>query len=152
MSTYIIYAYTCIDIYLQVINVIVQCKKGDDFLKIHLKEILDSKNISVYSLSKEIGIAPNNLSKIVKGETSSIRYDILENICNALNITPNDIFELEEPNASSTYQAWMLRFKSDNKLFTQMKTIATQYNPDIEFMNIDEQLKFVINFILNNEF
>lgn len=125
-------------------------KKGDDFLKIHLKEILDSKNISVYSLSKEIGIAPNNLSKIVKGETSSIRYDILENICNSLNITPNDIFELEEPNTSATYQAWILRFKSDNKLFNQMKTIATQYNPDIQFMNTDEQLKFVINFMLND--
>ncbi len=120
-------------------------------MKIHLKEILESKNISVYSLSKEIGIAPNNLSKIVKGETSSIRYDILENICNSLNITPNDIFEIEKSNTSPAYQAWIMRFKSDNKLFNQMKTIATQYNPDIEFMNLDDQLKFVINFILNNE-
>lgn len=117
-------------------------------MKIHLKEILDSKNISIYSLSKKIGIAPNNLGKIVKGETSSIRYDILENICNELNVTPNEIFEIEKSNSSPEYQAWVMRFKSDNKLYNQMKTIATQYNPDIQRMEPDDQLKFVINFML----
>lgn len=66
-------------------------------LKIKLQEILDNKNISVYSLSKEIGVTQNNLGKLVKGETTSIKYDILEKLCNILNITPNDIFEIEKP-------------------------------------------------------
>jgi putative transcriptional regulator len=64
-------------------------------MKIKLQEILDNKNISVYSLSKEIGVTQNNLGKIVKGETTSIKYDILEKLCNMLDITPNDIFEIE---------------------------------------------------------
>jgi putative transcriptional regulator len=64
-------------------------------MKIKLQEILDSRNISVYSLSKEIGVTQNNLGKLIKGETTSIKYDILEKLCNILDITPNDIFEIE---------------------------------------------------------
>lgn len=64
-------------------------------MKVKLQEILDNRNISIYSLSKEIGVAQNNLSKLVKGETTSIKYDILEKLCNILDITPNDIFEVE---------------------------------------------------------
>jgi putative transcriptional regulator len=64
-------------------------------MRIKLQEILDNKNISIYSLSKDIGVAQNNLSKIVKGETTSIKYDILEKLCNILDITPNDMFEIE---------------------------------------------------------
>lgn len=66
-------------------------------MKIKLQEILDSKNISVYSLSKQIGVTQNNLGKLIKGETTSIKYDILEKLCNTLNVTPNDIFETENP-------------------------------------------------------
>lgn len=66
-------------------------------MKIKLQEILDNKNISVYSLSKEIGVTQNNLGKLIKGETTSIKYDILEKICITLKITPNDIFEIDYP-------------------------------------------------------
>ena len=62
-------------------------------MKIKLKEILDEKNISVYSLAKSTNISPNNLSKLIKGETISIRFENLESICKTLNITPNDMFE-----------------------------------------------------------
>ena len=64
-------------------------------MKIKLKEILENKNITVYALSKKTGITQNNLGRLVKGETISIRYDNLEAICKELNITPNDIFEIE---------------------------------------------------------
>jgi len=64
-------------------------------MKIKLQEILDDRNISIYSLSKDIGVAQNNLGKLIKGETTSIKYDILEKLCNILNVTPNDIFEIE---------------------------------------------------------
>lgn len=64
-------------------------------MKIKLKDILDSKNRSIYSVSKATGISQNNLSKLIKGDTISIRYDSLQKICLELNITPNDIFEIE---------------------------------------------------------
>jgi putative transcriptional regulator len=64
-------------------------------LNIKLKDILDSQNKSIYALSKATGISQNNLSKLVNGETISIRYDSLEKICKVLKITPNDIFEID---------------------------------------------------------
>lgn len=67
------------------------------FLKIKLQEILDNQSKTIYSLSKETGVAQNNLSKLVKGETTSIKYDILEKLCIALKITPNEIFEIDYP-------------------------------------------------------
>lgn len=67
------------------------------FLKIKLQEILDNQSKTIYSLSKETGVAQNNLSKLVRGETTSIKYDILEKLCIALKITPNEIFEIDYP-------------------------------------------------------
>lgn len=66
-------------------------------MKIKLQEILNSKNKTIYSLSKEINVSPNNLGKLIKGDTTSIKYDILEKLCITLNVTPNDIFEIENP-------------------------------------------------------
>lgn len=85
-------------------------------MKIKLQEILDNKNISIYSLSKEIGVAQNNLSKLVKGETTSIKYDILEKLCNILNITPNDIFEIDTKSIFSNYKN---TDKKENTLLSQ---------------------------------
>ena len=64
-------------------------------MRIKLREILDKKGITVYALSKKTGISQNNLSKLIKQETSSIKFDTLEIICQNLNITPNDILEVE---------------------------------------------------------
>lgn len=70
-------------------------------MKIRLQEILDNQNITVYSLSKEIGVAQNNLGKLIKGETTSIKYDILEKLCIALKVTPSDIFVINYPYTDS---------------------------------------------------
>lgn len=73
-------------------------------MKIKLQEILDIENISIYSLSKSIGVSQNNLTKIIKGETTSIKYDILEKLCLALHVTPNEIFEIEYPNTAFVFE------------------------------------------------
>ena len=86
-------------------------------MKIKLQKILDDRKISIYSLSKEIGVTQNNLSKIVKGETTSIKYDILESLCITLNITPNDIFEIRS--AQLTFSDL-----TDNSVSKTYKTIS----------------------------
>jgi len=85
-------------------------------MKIKLQEILDNRNISVYSLSKEIGVTQNNLGKLVKGETTSIKYDILEKLCNILDITPNDIFEIEP-------QLTLFNYNKDKKTLLSEDTL-----------------------------
>jgi len=64
-------------------------------IKIKLKEILEEKQISIYELSKRTRISASNLSKIIKQETQSTRYNHLERICISLELTPNDILEIQ---------------------------------------------------------
>mgnify|MGYP004465582249 CR=1 FL=1 len=66
-------------------------------LKLKVKEILENQNKTPYWLSKQTGISPNNIGKICNGETVNIRFDTLEKICKALNCTPNDIIESDDP-------------------------------------------------------
>jgi putative transcriptional regulator len=125
-------------------------------MKIKLQEILDSRNISVYSLSKEIGVTQNNLGKLIKGETTSIKYDILEKLCNVLNITPNDIFEIEKP--KSPYKLSAHQAIKNAKVFEEKHG----YNPiisdeallkmELEQDRLDLEYNFEtnVNKILNN--
>ena len=64
-------------------------------MKILIKEKLNELNKTTYWLHKESGITYANLSNIINGKTSSIKWDILEKICEALNCTPNDIVQVE---------------------------------------------------------
>ena len=60
-------------------------------MEIKIKKILEEKGKTIYWLSKEVGITHYNLSKLVKNETTSIKFEHIEKICKALNCTPNDI-------------------------------------------------------------
>ena len=63
-------------------------------MKLKLKELLDSKDKSVYWLKHETNISHATIYKMVNNETKMISFENLEKICNALNCTHNDIFEL----------------------------------------------------------
>ena len=63
-------------------------------MKLKLKELLDSKDKSVYWLKHETNISHATIYKMVNNETKMISFENLEKICDALNCTPNDIFEL----------------------------------------------------------
>ncbi|WP_053957141.1 helix-turn-helix domain-containing protein [Inediibacterium massiliense] len=52
-----------------------------------LEEVLDKKEKTVYWLAKQTGISNNNLHKIVANDTTSIRFDKLVSIMEALEIT-----------------------------------------------------------------
>lgn len=62
-------------------------------LSLKIDQLLEQNNRSAYWLSKQTGIAPNNIGKICNGETSTIRFDTIEKICLALNCSINDLFE-----------------------------------------------------------
>lgn len=65
-------------------------------IKVNIKYILENKNMSMYALSKLINVSPNNLNKLVKNETNSIRFDTLEKICDALGCDISDVLEIEK--------------------------------------------------------
>ena len=62
-------------------------------MKLKLKELLETKGKSVYWLKHETNISHATIYKMVNNETKMISFENLEKICEALNCTPNDVFE-----------------------------------------------------------
>ena len=58
---------------------------------IKLREVLDSKNKSIYWLNKETGIASSTLSRICNNKTTSIEFSVLDKIYEALDCDVSDI-------------------------------------------------------------
>lgn len=56
-----------------------------------IDDILEQQNKTRYWLSKAIGYSYPSLMKLCNNETDSIRFDILEKLCDTLGCTPNDI-------------------------------------------------------------
>ena len=58
--------------------------------------IMANKKINLNELSKKVGIANVNLSKIKTGKVSAIRFSTLNAICKVLDCQPGDILEYQE--------------------------------------------------------
>lgn len=54
------------------------------------------RKMSLNELSKKVGIANVNLSKIKTGKASAIRFSTLNAICKALDCQPGDILEYQK--------------------------------------------------------
>ncbi|WP_290454772.1 helix-turn-helix domain-containing protein [Romboutsia ilealis] len=65
-------------------------------INIRINEILDQKGKTRYWLSKEVGISHQNLTKLARNETESIKFHLLEGICKALECTPNELLGWED--------------------------------------------------------
>mgnify|MGYP002598761941 FL=1 len=62
-------------------------------MKLNIKNRMEELNITRYELAQKIGVTYPTIDKIYKGESTSIKFDILESICKVLKCTPNDIFK-----------------------------------------------------------
>ena len=65
-------------------------------LIVKIDAVLAKQNKTVYWLSKQTGISQFSMGKIVKGKTTSIKFDLLEKICLALNCEAGDILKIEK--------------------------------------------------------
>jgi putative transcriptional regulator len=65
-------------------------------VNVKIKDLLNEKGKSIYWLSKQTNISHQNLTKLIKNDTISIRFEHIGRICKALECTPNDIFEVIE--------------------------------------------------------
>lgn len=60
-------------------------------MQINIKSIMDKKGITRYELAKRIGVTYPTITNLYNGKGTSIKLDILENLCIELECTPNDI-------------------------------------------------------------
>ena len=65
-------------------------------MKISIQEQLKNKGITRYELAKRIGVSYPTIDNIFKGNSTSIKFEILEAICKELNCTPNDILVMND--------------------------------------------------------
>ena len=65
-------------------------------LTVKIDAVLAKQNKTVYWLSKQTGISQFSMGKIVKGKTTSIKFDLLEKICLALNYEAGDILKIDK--------------------------------------------------------
>lgn len=63
-------------------------------MKVNIDNLLKHKNKTRYWLAKQIGIAYPNLMKLANNETTSVKFEIIEQICSVLECTPNDLLIL----------------------------------------------------------
>ncbi len=61
-------------------------------VRIRLNNLLKQYNLNVSQLSTKAGISRSTLSKLLSGKRKYIRLDIVEYICEALNMKLSDFF------------------------------------------------------------
>lgn len=65
-------------------------------LKLCVLEKLDQMGKTKYWLYKQMGMSYQNFSRMVNGETRSIKFSNLELLCNVLDCEPGDLFVYEK--------------------------------------------------------
>ena len=63
-------------------------------MKICIDELLSKKGKTRYWLSTQTGITYPNIYKLAGNKTISLKFDLLEKICIALECTPSDILKI----------------------------------------------------------
>lgn len=62
-------------------------------MKLIIDDKLKSKKKTRYWLSKEIGYTYKTIKKLCDNETTSIKFDLLDKICDVLDCEPGDIIK-----------------------------------------------------------
>lgn len=65
-------------------------------MRLSIQNKLKERNITRYELAKKIGVTYPTIDKIYKGESTSIKLDILESICKELNCSPIEILDTDD--------------------------------------------------------
>lgn len=65
-------------------------------VKFNIESLLKKNGKSKYWLCKNMKITSRNLDRIIYGETTSISFKYLENICKFLNCNINDLISINQ--------------------------------------------------------
>ena len=62
----------------------------------NIEKLLKKKNKSKYWLCQNMNITSRNLNRVINGETSSISFKYLEDLCKYLDCTLDELFEIDK--------------------------------------------------------
>lgn len=64
-------------------------------VKLRVLELLAQQGRTKYWLYKQLGMSYQNFNKMVNNETQSIKLERIETLCQLLNCSPNDLFQID---------------------------------------------------------
>ena len=79
-------------------------------MKISIKDKLQEKGITRYELAKRIGVTYPTITSIYNGESTSIKFDILEAICKELDCSLDEILTFDDANMKDQQQKRILMY------------------------------------------
>ena len=65
-------------------------------IRLRVLNILKSKGRTKYWLYNQMNMSYQNFNKMINNETKAIKYSNIELLCEILECTPSDIFEITE--------------------------------------------------------
>lgn len=65
-------------------------------IKVNIEELLKKNNKSKYWLRQKMDMTSRNLNRIIRGETTSISFQHLEEFCRFLNCTPGELLTITD--------------------------------------------------------
>ena len=65
-------------------------------IRLRVLEILKEKKKTKYWLYNQMNMSYQNFNKMVNNQTKGIRYENLKLLCEILQCTPNDLFEITD--------------------------------------------------------
>ncbi|MDD3361791.1 MAG: helix-turn-helix transcriptional regulator [Hespellia sp.] len=63
-------------------------------IRLKVLDILKNKGKTKYWLYNQMGLSYKNFNRLVTNETISIRFENIELLCNLLDCSPSDLFEI----------------------------------------------------------
>lgn len=64
-------------------------------VRLNILSLLEKKGKTRYWLYKQLGMSCQNFNRMVNNETSSIKLERIEVLCQLLDCTPNELFIIE---------------------------------------------------------
>ena len=64
-------------------------------MKLRVLEILEEKQKTKYWLWMQLGTSYRNFDNMIKNRTKMIRFETIQALCDILECTPNDLFDME---------------------------------------------------------
>lgn len=62
-------------------------------MKLRILDILKEKEKTKYWLNKQLGLSFQNFNNMVYNRTQSMKFEVMQALCDILECTPNDLFE-----------------------------------------------------------
>ena len=65
-------------------------------VKLNVLELLNKKGKTKYWLYIQLGMSYQNFNNMVNNKTKSIRYEMIDTLCQIFECTPNELFTFDD--------------------------------------------------------